>query len=164
MLPAGRLGYFGFRAIRSGEAEVLFIPVKSFKPSAESLFAHGVDQARMNGSFEAHIGSDTPRAVLRYEIEPQLRKIVARGELDESQAPELSREFLRGAIVANPRTFSEFVDAYTHRPVYPIALDAIESAARRACLYEHFDHIRCEDQRRSGRVPETWDGQFVSYS
>ena len=164
MLPTRHVGYFGFRAIRPGDADVLFIPVKSFTPSAEFLFAHGVNQARMNSSIASGIPSSISEAVLRHEIAPQLRRLVAQGELEESNAPELSRELLRGVITANPNIFSDFVDACTRQPSYPISLAAIESAVRRTCLYEHFDHVRCEDQRRSGRVPETRSGQFVSYS
>jgi Type I restriction enzyme R protein N terminus (HSDR_N) len=164
MLPTQRIGYFGFRAIRPGDADVLFIPVKSFTPSAEFLFAHGVNQARMNSSIERRIPNGICEAVRRHEIGPQLLRMVARGELDESGAPELSRELLREIIAANPKIFSDFVDSYTHQLKYPIAFTAIESAVRRACLYEHFDHIRCEDQRRAGRVSETRNGQFVSYS
>lgn len=164
MLPVPRVGYFGFRAIRPSDAEVLFIPVGDFRPSVEALFAYGVNQGRMNSSFETGILRNVSKAVMRHEIEPQLRRILAHGELNESNAPELSRELLRGVIAANARIFAEFIDSYTHQPRYPIALAAIENAVRRACLYEHFDHIRCENQRRSGRVPERRDGQFVSYS
>lgn len=164
MLPRRRFGYLGFRSIHPGDPDVLFVPVKVFKPSADFLFAHGVNQAQMNSSLDAGISVNVSEAVRRHEIRPQLLRIVARGELDESAAPELARELLRGTIAANPTIFSNFVDSYTRQLKYPIAFAAIESAARRACLYEHFDHVRCEDQRRSGRVPETRSGQFISYS
>jgi hypothetical protein len=164
MLPTRHVGYFGFRAIRPGDADVLFIPVRSFSPSAEFLFAHGVNQARMNSSIERGIPSSISEAVGQHEIRPQLLHIVARGELDESAAPELSRELLRGVIAANPNIFSDFVDSYTRQLKYPISFSAIESAVHRASLYEHFDYVRCEDQRRAGRVSGTRNGQFVSYS
>ncbi len=162
MLPTRRLGYFGFRAVRPDDSDVLFIPVK-FKPSADFLFAHGVNQARMNSAIERGAGNDS-EAVLQHEITPQLRLLVRHGELDESNAPELSRELLRGIINGRTDIFSALFDAHTHRLRYPIPLAAIDSILYRACLYEHFDHVRCEGQRRSGHVPETRSGQFVSYS
>jgi hypothetical protein len=164
ILPRRHVGYFGFRAIRPGDADVLFIPKKSFTPSAEFLYAHGVNQARMNSSIAHGIPNSISEAVLQHEIKPQLLEFLARGELDESAAPELSRELLRGVIAANPNIFSDFVDSYTRQLKYPISFSAIERAVHRACLYEHFDRVRCEDQRRSGRVPETRSGRFVSYS
>jgi hypothetical protein len=164
MIETSRLGYFGFRPLDAGDPEVLFLAVKNLAGPPDLLYANGVDKAQMISSSNGIAAIDVDQTVAKRELFPQLLRIVEQGELDESSAPELSRELLQAIVAGNPQMFPDCLDPRTQRPSYPIRLGDIENGLQRASLREHFTHLCLEDHRRHGRVQETRNGRFLSFS
>jgi Type I restriction enzyme R protein N terminus (HSDR_N) len=156
------IGMYGFRPIGEHDEEILLIPVAGDERSVR-LFVAGVEQAHYLGFVDGFRKGVSVNQIRASEITNQLEKMVAKGRLNETGAPELAEELITCILISHA-FFAAFVDKKTKAVRFPIDIADIATALKREFLYRHFRSEAVEAKRQRGEIKETWNGTRVSYS
>ncbi|HVR09139.1 MAG TPA: hypothetical protein VMW75_13905, partial [Thermoanaerobaculia bacterium] len=158
-----RVYFYGFRPRSTSQEEVLFLPV------AHMRFPDRSNLAELHGAVGLHHATDfrapdIPAEVMQQEIARTLRRLIDRGDLDESNCPELAAEVVATLVASNRQIFSENRHAASAGPLFPIDLVAVRRWLRYELLREHFDEVRQSDKLRSGEIQTTsLPGGIIGY-
>lgn len=165
VVPQFRLGGYGFKLQRPGEPKIHLVPVEKFFSKSNLLHFAGAGGLFHAGSTDGFAKRMNVRVeVIEHEIIRQMEEILKDRRLNFRDSPPLVHEAVIRLVKANPDTFPQLFDTEGRVVRFPLHTSEIRAELRRAKLRWHFERELTEQKRRDGRIKETWNGDFVSYS
>lgn len=165
VVPQFRLGGYGFKHQQPGEPGIHLVPVEQFFSKSNLLHFAGAGGLFHSGSTDGFSKKMNVRVeVIEHEIIRQMDEILKERRLNFRESPPLVQEGVIRLVKANPETFPQLFDTEGRVVRFPLHTSEIRAELRRAKLRWHFERELTEQKRRDGRIKETWNGDFVSYS
>lgn len=155
---------YGFRPLADTDDEVYFIPVQ--KPFGDSNLAYldGASELHARSSANGFREIDITREVVEGELLPQIRRLIEKGGLNESNNRDMLIEHIVELVLHNEQMFRALFTTGQNSVRYPLKLDAIVECLLREKLVRHYRDQIIERKRRSREISEVWNGSLVSYS
>lgn len=150
-----RVVAYGFRRINEGDERIKFIPTQGGFWGGKSTnlpYLLGADKLHYYGSSDGFNDIDIKTEVLDNEVITQLKAIVEKGLLNESDCFYLSLEKALGLIVAMQKELHGIVHLGALSKYLPIDINRVEYGIRYERAKRYYEHKRFKEKAEQGLI------------
>lgn len=156
---------YGFRPVNNSDEEVYFVPVQQALGNSNLTYLNGANDLHWRSSACGfRDGIDIITEVVDGELLPQVRQLIERGRLNESNNPDLLTELIIETVSPHNHIFKRLFASDQKTVLYPLKLDDVLNCLLREKLARHYQNEIVERKRQNGEIRETWNGTTVSYA
>lgn len=157
---------YGFTPIGERDERVTFLPmdVSFWSEKTNLCYLLGATEMHYCSTSDGFRDIDIKSEVLKNEIASQLKEIIKKGRLNETNNYYLCLENALGIIVKTQRELHKIVDRFTPSKYLPISLDKVEYGIRYKYAYRYVQDQLIEKKIKEGTIKQYWSGSTCSYS